>query len=134
MNYKLADLLGVDQDHIARLRESGIETTNDLMHLWNDPPKLAETAMKTGIGLRLLTNLVSMARMARMKGVGPKYVGLLVAAGVIGRRSLSKHTPETLVKHLNDVNARLQPKRSVPTLLEVGAWFTELKPIQDVQP
>ena len=134
MNYKLADLNGVDQDHVARLHESGIQTTNDLMHLWNDPPKLAQTATTTGIGLGRLTNLVSMARMARMKGVGPKYVGLLVAAGVIGRRSLSKHTPETLVRHLSDVSARLRLTRGVPTLLEVGAWFAELKPIPDVQP
>ena len=134
MNYKLADLHGVNQDHIERLNESGIQTTNDLMHLWNDPPKLAQTATTTGIGLGLLTNLVSMARMARMKGVGPKHVGLLVAAGVIGRRSLSKHTPETLVRHLNDVSARLRLKGNVPSLLEVGSWFIELKPIPDVLP
>jgi hypothetical protein len=134
MNYKLADLHGVNQDYIVRLHETGIQNTNDLMHLWNDPAKLSRTATSTGIGLAPLTNLVSMARMARMKGVGPKYVGLLVAAGVIGRRSLSKYTPETLVRRLNDVSAGLRLKGGIPTLLEVGAWFTELKPIPDVLP
>lgn len=129
MNYKLSDLKGIDQDQAAKLRESGIETTNDLMHVWNDEARRVQVAASAGISDEQLTHMISMSRMARMKGVGPKYVGLLVAAGVTGRRSLSKHTPQTLVKHLGEVSVATSHKGPVPTLVEVGAWFAELKPI-----
>ena len=129
MNYKLSNLLGINQDHIAKLLESDIETTSDLMQVWNDPARLIRVASDAGISEQQLTNLISMARMARMKGIGPKYCWLLVAAGVIGRRSLSKHTPQTLVKRLDEVRFATNHKGPVPTLVEVGVWFAELKPI-----
>ena len=129
MNYKLSDLNGIDQNHVEKLRESGIETTNDLMYVWNDLAQRIRVANSAGISEQQLTNLISMARMARMKGVGPKYVWLLVTAGVIGRRSLSQHTPQTLVKRLAEVSAATNHKGPVPTLVEVGTWFAELKPI-----
>lgn len=129
MNYKLSDLKGSDQDHVERLRLSRIETTSDLMEVWNDPPRMKSVAANAGISDEQLRSLVSMARLARMKGVGPKYVGLLVAAGVIGRRSLSKHTPETLLKRLGEVSVATGLRGPVPTLAEVQVWFAELKPV-----
>ena len=129
MNYKLSNLKGIDQDQVEQLRRLHIETTSDLMDVWNDPARMTTVAAGAGITDEQLRALVSMARMARMKGVGPKYVGLLVAAGVIGRRSLSKHTPETLVKHLGEVSAAADMKGPMPTLGEVQEWFRELKPI-----
>lgn len=134
MNYKLSDLKGINQAHVEQLQRSRIETTSDLMEVWNDPAKMITVATDAGITDEQLRGLVSMARMARMKGVGPKYVGLLVAAGVIGRRSLSKHTPETLVKHLGEVSAAADMKSPMPTLAEVQEWFRELKPIADDTP
>jgi hypothetical protein len=129
MNYKLSDLKGIDLGHVERLRVSRIETTSDLMEVWNDPPRMTTVAANAGISDEQLRSLVSMARVARMKGVGPKYVGLLVAAGVIGRRSLSKHTPETLLKRLGEVSVATGLRGPVPTLAEVQLWFAELKPI-----
>ena len=134
MNYKLSDLKGADPDHVAWLLQSGIENTNELMNLWNDPPRMSGVAASMGVPLSRLTRLVSMARMARMKGVGPRYVGLLVSAGVIGRRSLSKHTPESLADHLTAVNTTMRLQERVPTLLEIGAWFAELKPLPGMVP
>jgi uncharacterized protein DUF4332 len=129
MNFKMDVLKGLNQDHISKLRVAGIESTDDMMRVWNDPALRVSIAAVTGIGEEQLARLISVARMARMTGVGPKYAQLLVSAGVIGRRSLSTHSPETLLKRLVEVNATLKVASSIPTITEVGAWFAQLKPL-----
>lgn len=130
MNFKMIDLKGINQDQAGKLSAAGVETTDDMMKVWNDAALRTSVSEKTGIDDTQLTRLVAVARMARMKGVGPKYAELLVAAGVTGRRSLSAHTPQTLVKRLGEVHAAARRPGSVPTLAEVGTWFAELKRIE----
>lgn len=128
MNYKMMDLKGIDQAHVAMLKTAGIETTTDMMKVWLDRDRRSQVAASSGLSHDQFQRMVAMARMARMEGVGPKYADLLVTAGVIGRKSLSKHTPETLVKHLAEVNGSRTPAGPLPTAAEVGAWFADLKP------
>jgi hypothetical protein len=129
MNYKMSDLKGIDQNLVAKLHEAGVETTSDLMQVWHDPDRRTQIATGAGLNDDQLSRMVSMARMARMKGVGPKYADLLVTAGVIGRKSLAKHTPEALVRHLGEVSTSRNLAGPLPTLVEVGAWFADLKPL-----
>jgi uncharacterized protein DUF4332 len=129
MNYKMTDLKGIDQSLVAKLNAAGVETTSDMMKVWHDPDQRTKVATGSGLSEDQFKRMVSMARMARMQGVGPKYAELLVTAGVIGRKSLSKHTPEGLVKHLVEVSAAQRLTGPVPTLAEVGAWFADMKPL-----
>jgi hypothetical protein len=99
------------------------------MKVWHDPDQRAKLATTSGLNDEQFKRMVSLARMARMPGVGPKYAELLVTSGVIGRKSLSKHTPEGLVKHLAEVSASRKLTGPVPSLTEVGAWFADLKPL-----
>lgn len=126
MSHKMSDLKGIDQSLVAKLQAAGIETTSDMMKAWLDPIARAKVTAGAGLDEAQLTRMVSMARMARTKGVGPKYADLLVTAGVIGRKSLSKHTPAGLVKRLADVNASKRTPGPVPTLREVEGWFAAL--------
>jgi hypothetical protein len=133
MNYKMSDLKGIDEGHVAQLRQGGVENTDEMMRAWNEPAK--RTAL-TSVGLTedQLTRLASMARVARLKGIGPKYADLLLTAGVRGRKSLATFTPETLVKHLQDVSAAKGLGGPMPSLVEIGAWFAELKPASEAAP
>ena len=128
MNYKMSDLKGIDEAQVAQLRQGGIENTDEMMRAWNEPPKRLALTSGTGLTEDQLMRLASMARVARLKGVGPKYAGLLVSSGVRGRKSLATFTPETLVQHLQDVSAAKSLAGPVPSLVEVGAWFAQLKP------
>lgn len=130
MNFKMVGLRGINQDYAEKLRAAGIETTDDMMRLWNDTTLRASVREKTGMDDAQLTRLVSVARMARMKGVGPKYADLLVSAGITGRRSLSAHTPKSLVERLAAVNGVTRPAVPLPSLAEVGTWFAELTPVE----
>ena len=128
MTYKMIDLKGIDENQVAQLRQGGVENTDEMMHLWNDPVRRLSLTTSTGLTDEQIIRLASMARVARLKGVGPKYANLLVTAGVRGRKSLATYTPETLVQRLGDVSAAKSLAGPLPTLVEVGAWFAELKP------
>lgn len=123
MTYKMSEFQSIDPGHVVKLRENGIETTDDMMRLWADEPKRAALVTNTGIGLEHFTNLASMSRLARVKNVGPKFVGVLLAAGIDGPKSLFEHTPEALVKRLGEVAVEKKLTSPVPTLEEVGPWF-----------
>lgn len=128
MNYKMSDLKGIEPTLVEQLAKGGIENTDEMMRDWNDMTKRQGLVTTTGLDQEQLGRLASMARVARLRGVGPKYAELLVTAGVRGRKSLATFTPESLVKHLGDVTAAKNLSYPVPTLVEVGAWFQELKP------
>jgi len=128
MTYKMSDLKGIDENQLAQLRQGGVENTDEMMTLWNDPARRLSLTTSTGLTDEQLTRLASMARVSRLKGVGPKYADLLVTAGVRGRKSLATYTPETLVQRLSDVSAAKSRAGPLPSLVEVGAWFAELKP------
>jgi len=132
MTYKMSEFQDIDPGHAVKLREAGIESTDDMMRIWADQPKRAALVEKTGIDLDHFTNLASMARLARVKNVGPKFVGVLLAAGIDGPKSLFEHTPEALVKRLGEVAAEKKMTSPVPTLEEVGPWFNDPKPVAAV--
>ena len=128
MTYKMSDLKGIDENQVAQLLRGNVENTDEMMTLWNDPARRVSITASTGLTDEQLTRLASMARVARVKGVGPKYADLLVTAGVRGHKSLATYTPETLVQRLGDVSAAKSLAGPLPSLVEVGAWFAELKP------
>jgi len=128
MTYKFDEFIGVDHDQVTKLRGVGIENTDDMMRLWGDELKRPSLVEKTGITLNQFAKLVSMARLARVKNVGPKYVEVLLAAGIDGPKSLFAYTPESLVKRLEEVKAEKKLKAAVPALPEIENWFTDVKP------
>ena len=128
VTYKMMDLKGIDQKLVGQLNAAGVLTTSDMMKVWLDRDRRAEVVANSGLSEEQFQGMVSMARVARMHGVGPKYALLLVTAGVIGRKSLSKHTPQTLLKRLAEVTGLKTIASPMPTSAEVGAWFAALKP------
>jgi hypothetical protein len=132
LTYKMSEFQGIDPGHVEKLRESGIENTDDMMRVWADQPKRPALVEKTGMNLEQMTNIASMSRLARVKNVGPKYVGVLMAAGIDGPKSLFEHTPEGLIKRLGEVAAEQKLTSPVPTLEQVGPWFSDPKPVAAV--
>jgi hypothetical protein len=122
------EFTGLNENDVTKLREAGIENTDDVKRLWADEAKRASLVEKTGMDMNRFTTIVSMARLARLKSVGPKFVDVLVAAGIDGPKSLFEFTPETLVKRLGEVVAEKKLTSPVPTLVEVQAWFADAKP------
>lgn len=127
MTYKFSEFVGIDQDDVAKLRKVSIENTDDMMPIWGDELNRPSLVEKSGITLNQFAKLVSMARLARVKNVGPKYVEVLLAAGIDGPKSLFEYTPESLVKRLDEVKTEKKLKAQVPALPEIENWFTDVK-------
>lgn len=125
--YKFSEFVGIDQDDVTKLHKAAIENTDDMMRIWGDELKRPSLVETTGITLNQFAKLVSMARLARIKNVGPKYVDVLLAAGIDGPKSLFEYTPESLVKRLDEVKAEKKLKAAVPSLPEIEDWFTDVK-------
>jgi hypothetical protein len=128
MVYKMDEFKTIDPNHVTKLREAGIETTDDLMHLWNDHAKREPLEKSTGIGGARFKDLAAMSRLARVRNVGLQHIELLVAAGVDGPTSLFERTPEALVKHLGEVIVSKRLTGVPPTLVDVSPWFGDRKP------
>ena len=129
MTYKMSEFQGINPGQIEKLREAGIENSDDMMRVWADQPKRTALLTQTGIGLDHFTDLASMSRLARVRNVGPKFVGVLVAAGIDGPRSLFEHTPESLVKRLGEVAMEKNLTSPVPTLEQVSPWYVDQKTV-----
>ena len=129
MTYKFSEFPGMDHHHITKLRGVGIETTDDMMRIWGDELQRPSLVEKTGISLEQFAKVASMARLARVKNVGTKYVAALLAAGIDGPKSLFEYTPESLVKRLGEVKTEQKLTVDVPQLSDVAGWFANVKPM-----
>jgi len=38
MTYKMSEFTGIGQNHVTKLREAGIENSDDMLRLWADQP------------------------------------------------------------------------------------------------
>ena len=127
MAYKFSEFPGIDSNHVTRLRDVAIENTDDMMRVWADEKKRSSLVEKTGISLEQFAKLASMARLARVKNVGPQYVEVLLAAGIDGPKSLFENTPSSLVKRLAEVKDEQKLTGEAPALTEVTSWFMDGK-------
>jgi hypothetical protein len=129
MSFKFSEFPGIDQNHVTKLREAGIETTDDMMRVWGDEPKRAPIVEKSGLDMEQFTKLAGMARLARVKNVGTKHVAVLLASGIDGPKKLFEYTPDTLRKHLGETVAEKKLSYPVPTAVEVAEWYKDAKPV-----
>jgi len=56
MTYKMSEFTGIDQNHVTKLREAGIENTDDMLRFWADQPNRGSLATKTGIDMTQLAD------------------------------------------------------------------------------
>ncbi|HSQ60821.1 MAG TPA: DUF4332 domain-containing protein [Acidobacteriota bacterium] len=129
MTYPMRELQWIQPEEAERLRRAGIESTDDMLRLWADAPKRAGLAEKAGLPVGRLAELEAMSRLARVKNVGPKYVGMLLAAGIDGPNRLFDHTAEALVKRLLEMAVEKKLMSRVPTVDEVRPWYPEPNPV-----
>lgn len=123
MNYKIADIEGIGPEFSRKLEEVGVNTTNDLLTKASSLDLRHQLAEKTGVSETLLTRWVHMADLMRLKGIGPQYSELLLAAGVPSLEKLRTCTPEELVQMLVKVNLEKKLAKATPTLGDVETWM-----------
>ena len=82
MAYKIEEVEGIGPSYGAKLKEAGIDDTDDFLKLCCDAKGRKEAAEKTGISEKMLLTWANMADLMRVNGVGKQYAEILHAAGV----------------------------------------------------
>ena len=125
---QIEDLPGVEPHHALSLRDAGIWTCQQLLHVARCPNRLAGVAEASRLPMVVLRDLINRAELSQLQGVGPANLTHLVAAGVPTLSALAAQEPDVLRLRLGRVTAR------PPNLAVVEHWIVQARRRQEKIP
>ena len=123
----ILDIEGVGEAQAAKLRATGIGTTEALLEKGATAKGREEIAASTSISGKLILKWVNHADLFRITGVAGEYAELLEAAGVDTLPELAQRNAANLTKMLAEKNETRKLVRRVPTESQVTGWIAEAK-------
>jgi predicted flap endonuclease-1-like 5' DNA nuclease len=124
---KIEDLEGVGPVYAAKLREAGVQTTDDLLAQAGPATGRQALAASTGISSDLLLRWTNHADLYRVSGIGSEYADLLEASGVDSCAELAQRNPANLATTMAEANAARSLVRRLPTEEVVKGWIEQAK-------
>src|SRR5512135_1023540 len=113
---------GITADLAAKLKESKILNTEQLLKAGSTPDARKGLAKQLGTDQKMLLELLNRADLDRVAGIGAAYANLLEEAGVDTVKELSKRTPANLHAKLIEINTTKKITTHPPTLQQVETW------------
>jgi predicted flap endonuclease-1-like 5' DNA nuclease len=123
----IKSLKGITDALAGKLKDHGIDNTDQLVAAALDYSAREKLAGTLGIATAQLTELVNRADLARISGIAGVYADLLENAGVDSVKELSHRVPANLHAKLEEVNGKLKLTTRPPTLSAVEGWVAEAK-------
>ncbi len=119
-NWSILQLPGLSPQHQRLLVRAGVSTTLALIESGVDlGPRL-------GVPERLLRRWLALAELARVPGVGCKYCGVLLHAGIATVEQLSRSSPPRLQDHILRLQvATLRRRDLCPPVSQVQEWVRQ---------
>jgi predicted flap endonuclease-1-like 5' DNA nuclease len=124
---KLVNIEGVGDFYASKLKEAGIETTDDLLEQGGSPAGRKKIASASGIRESLVLEWVNHVDLFRVKGVGEEFADLLEEAGVDTIPELAQRSPNHLYRMLAETNERKKLVRRLPSPRQVADWIQQAK-------
>ena len=120
---KIEDVEGIGPVLGAKLREAGVQTTDDLLEKGGPRSARRLLAETSGIDESRLLEWVNHADLMRLPGVGSEYSDLLEAAGVDSLAELARRNPDNLAATFQELDAaRPDWIRRLPSAATVAEW------------
>jgi predicted flap endonuclease-1-like 5' DNA nuclease len=132
MGYAIIDIEGIGKTFTRKLKDNGINRTDQLLDRAASPKGRKEVAAATGIDESRILKWANMADLMRVKGVGEEYSELLEAAGVDTVKELRNRKPENLHAAMVEINARKKLVRQLPGASAVARWVAHAKTLKPV--
>lgn len=123
----LKEIEGVGESYALKLKEAGIDTTDELLEKGASPKGRKEIAVQSGISVALILEWVNHVDLFRVKGVGSEYADLLEEAGVDTIPELAQRKADHLLEKMTAVNETKKLVRRLPTLNQVEGWIRQAK-------
>ena len=122
------EVKGVTEELQPKLKEQGINDSDQLLKKAKTPAGRRELAGKLGVDPQVVLELANRADLVRIKGVAGVYSNLLENAGVDTVKELSGRVPENLQAKLAQVNEKMKlANRTPPTVEMVKDWVSQAK-------
>lgn len=125
--YAIEDIEGIGLAFGKRLRDMGIETTQDLVDRGRRAEDRKPIAGRISVDDEAITQWTRMADLMRVAGVRIQFSELLEASGVPSVQDLAREDPEKLAARMAEVNARDARTRTVPSAGTVARWIEHAK-------
>lgn len=123
---------GIGPAYMAKLKEAGINSTEQLLEKGATPVGRKELETASGISHTLILRWLNNADLFRVKGIGAEYADLLEAAGVNTIPELAQRNAENLAAKMAEVNETKKLVRKVPTAAQVTDWVAQAKALPRV--
>ena len=129
---KIIDVEGIGPAYAAKMKASGIRTTEALLKEGATPEGRRQIADRTGVGHESILEWVNRADLFRIKGVGSQYSDLLENAGVDTVVELSKRVSDNLYAKMVEVNLAKNLVNKLPSEKQVQRWIEQAKKLPRV--
>jgi predicted flap endonuclease-1-like 5' DNA nuclease len=123
----LAAIGGLSVDEAQKLFDSGVQKASALLARGATPAGRAALAKETGLSEAAILASVKRLDLMRLKGVGAKYAGLLLASGVDTVPELATRNAANLVSKMGEVNALQSLVSDLPSVDVVSGWVAQAK-------
>jgi uncharacterized membrane protein len=117
----------LSEDEANKLYDAGVHKPSVLLEVAATPVGRAALIEETGLSRESVLRAVKQVDLMRVKGVGVKYAGLLLAAGVDTVPELAQRVPAHLRSKMDEVNALEALVGELPAESMVGGWVTQAK-------
>ena len=123
----IADLDGIGERHVGRLRDLGIGSSDDLLAYGASKRGRRELSKATRLGEKRIHEWVKRADLLRVPGISIKYSNLLEASGVETVRDLRRRSAPQLARKLRELNERRKVVARTPSEDEIRRWIDAAK-------
>lgn len=130
---RIVEIEGIGPVYAAKLRNAGIDTTDELLAAGATPRGRAGLVERTGISHKLILEWVNHADLMRIDGVGSEYSDLLEEAGVDSPPELSHRVAANLERKIVEtVATHPDIVRRTPSEHVLQGWIDQAKKLPAV--
>ena len=130
-SYSLEDMQ-VGRRVQKQLAKVGVTNSLQLLEAASRPGEREKLLAATGLTNEKLLELLHMADLMRVKGIGPAHARLLVGAGVSTVKDLARRNPILLQGSLDQVNGSERLNERTPGIEVVLAWVEAARELDRV--
>jgi predicted flap endonuclease-1-like 5' DNA nuclease len=123
---------GIGPTYGESLRNSGIETVNDLIRAGATKLGRQRLANRVGVTYASVLKWVHRGDLLRINGIGKKYSALLESAGVNTITDLSMKNPSYLCQKLRMLNKEKRLVRRTPPSKTIEIWVRSAKTLERI--
>jgi predicted flap endonuclease-1-like 5' DNA nuclease len=128
----LEEVEGIGSAYAKKMRDAGIDNTDELLSKGATPKGRQAIAAGSGISPKLILEWVNHVDLFRIHGVGEEYADLLEAAGVDTIPELAQRNAENLHTKLVEVNQKKKLVRQLPSEGQVAQWIEQARKLPRV--